>query len=160
MRTTRIVGFTIAAMYYLVSAGYAAPATTVMPHMVAIDQFHHWSDKELTDMTKVKGTTYLSDHEFFFIQELNRIKSGEPERHDFWNDYFVIQQGDGILAYGGTQVGGMDQGMGEWRGGKIEGSKTIALHAGDVAVIPAGMPHLITLQPGKNIRYLVFKARQ
>ena len=111
-------------------------------------------------MIEQKGSTFLSNHEFFFIQELNRITSGEAERHDFWNDYFVIQQGAGTLLYGGKEVGGAGKGMGEWRGGKIEGGKTVALYPGELVVIPAGMPHLVTLQPGKNLRYLVFKARQ
>ena len=91
-------------------------------------------------MIERRGSIFLSDHEFFFIQELNRAASGEAERHDLWNDYFVIQQGTGMLTYGGKEVGGKEKGMGEWRGGKIEGGKTITLYPGELVVIPAGMP--------------------
>lgn len=160
MRTNWAVGSFISAAFSLSLGAFGAPAPPVLPHNRPIDEFHHWSDKELAAMIERNGTTFLSDHEFFFVQELNRAASGEAERHNLWNDYFVIQQGTGTLTYGGNQVGGSDKGMGEWRGGKIEGGKIIALYPGELVVIPAGMPHLVTLPPGKNLRYLVFKARQ
>jgi len=161
MRRSSFINFLVNSVMMLVSSvAFGAPGAPVMLHNSPIDGFHHWSDKELAVMTKEKGTTYLSDHEFFFIQELNRVHSGEAEEHDFWNDYFVIQEGEGTLTYGGKEIGGKLTGMGEWRGGKIEGGNTVSLHVGDLIVIPAGMPHLVMLQPGKNLRYLVFKARQ
>jgi len=159
MQAKWMVCSALVAGYWLTSAAVAA-TVAVAPHSTPIDQFHHWPDSELAAMIERNGKTFLSDHEFFFIQELNRSKSGEVEQHNLWNDYLVIQQGTAMLTYGGKAIGTTAQGMGESRGGKIEGGKMIALHPGDVVVIPAGMPHLFTLEAGKNLRYLVFKARQ
>ena len=89
---------------WLLSGAVAAPVA-VAPHSTPIDQFHHWPDSELAAMIKRSGKTFLSDHEFFFIQELNRSKSGEVEQHDLWNDYVVIQRGTAMLTYGGRAIG-------------------------------------------------------
>ena len=161
MRRKNVVRvITISANILLTSVAFGATAAPVMLHNAPIDTFHHWSDEDMAAMIKEKGTTYLSDHEFFFVQELNRVRSGEAETHDYWNDYFVIQNGSGTLTYGGKELGGKSTGVGEWRGGKIEGGNTVSLQQGDLIVIPAGTPHLVTLKPGNNLRYLVFKARQ
>ena len=45
------------------------------------------------------------------------------------------------------------------RGEGIEGGKEIVMKPGDVAHIPAGMPHWVKLAPNTTCTYLVFKEK-
>ena len=141
--------------------GYAAPVGGVAIHQTPIDSFHHWSSKELASLIQKPNVSVdLSDHEFFFIDTIMRDRSGLVEVHDRWNDYIVIQKGNGLLAYGGKAVNLKQVSPGEWRGSAMSGGNSILVHAGDLVVIPAGVTHQMRLEAGKPIRYLAFKARQ
>ena len=39
----------------------------------------------------------------------------------------------------------------------IQGGKEVVLHAGDIAHIPAGVPHWVKLAPGTTTTYIIFK---
>jgi mannose-6-phosphate isomerase-like protein (cupin superfamily) len=157
-------------MINMVAAGailcVAAPATgaldaPVVLHRAPLDPFHYWSDKDLASLVKKPNVSVdLSDHEFFFIDTIMRDTSGMVEVHDRWNDYLVIQKGDGAIAYGGKAADLKEVTPGEWRGATNSGAKVVLVHPGDLIVIPAGMAHQMRLNPGRTIRYLAFKARQ
>ena len=97
------------------------------------------------------------NHTFMVIR---RDQSGEPEVHANWTDVFIAQDGEGTLTYGGKVEGGRETQPGETRGGKIVGGSSQKVVAGDMAVIPAGMPHLTSVENGKSFTYMVIKVEK
>jgi mannose-6-phosphate isomerase-like protein (cupin superfamily) len=92
-----------------------------------------------------------------------RLHTGSAECHQFWVDQIVVNKGDITVVYGGTMQNehpnsGPNR-PGETLGSGIEGGKEIALHAGDIVHIPAGIPHWVKLAPGATTTYLVFKEK-
>jgi len=75
----------------------------------------------------------------------------------------VIKSGTVTLVTGGTMQGEHPNNgpgrPGETLGSGIEGGKEVLLHAGDIAHIPAGIPHWVKLTPGSATTYLVFKEK-
>ena len=86
-----------------------------------------------------------------------RDTSGIHERHEDFTDIFVVQRGRARLRYGGTVEGEQASSAGEWRGGTIRNGEESELKAGDIVVIPAGIPHQLLLAPGESFYYFVFK---
>lgn len=90
---------------------------------------------------------------------LRRDESGEVEVHDAWDDVIVVQEGAATLVHSGTASGGRVTAPGELRGGEITGGTAQPLAAGDLVIVPAGVPHQIQIAPGQSITYLVVKAQ-
>jgi mannose-6-phosphate isomerase-like protein (cupin superfamily) len=92
-----------------------------------------------------------------------RVHSGDPERHQLWADQMVIRKGTLTLITGGTLQGEhpntTSPGTGEFLGTGIQDGKEVVLHAGDIAHIPAGVPHQVKLAPNTTAVYLVFKEK-
>jgi hypothetical protein len=92
-----------------------------------------------------------------------RTHTGEAERHQFFADQIVIKEGTITLVTGGTmQAEHPNNGPnrpGETLGSGIDGGKEVVLHAGDIARIPAGVPHWVKVAPGTTTTYLVFKEK-
>jgi mannose-6-phosphate isomerase-like protein (cupin superfamily) len=86
-----------------------------------------------------------------------RSRSGEAEVHEKFADLFVVIGGKATLVTGGTIVGARTTGPGETRGTSIEGGLQQALRAGDVAHVPAGIPHQMLLAGDDTITCLVMK---
>lgn len=86
-----------------------------------------------------------------------RDSSGTVERHDAWTDLFVVQRGSATLVSGGHVVGAREASPGEWRGGTVTGATPVVLHAGDIAIIPAGTAHQMLVAPGERVTYLAYK---
>jgi len=107
------------------------------------------------------GTDIMDDYGTARTLFVVRVHDGMPERHQFWADQMVIQKGTLTLITGGTMQGEHPNGTtpGEFLGTSIVGGKETVLHAGDIAHIPAGIPHQIKLAPGATITYLVFKEK-
>ncbi len=72
-----------------------------------------------------------------------RTGDGEVEIHEKQVDYFFVEQGEATLTVGGKASGSRVTGPGEQRGGTITGGEKIALKAGDIAHIPAAVPHQV-----------------
>jgi mannose-6-phosphate isomerase-like protein (cupin superfamily) len=86
-----------------------------------------------------------------------RDSAGVPERHALFTDVFFVQRGTARLRYGGSADDAPEISAGEWRGGTIRGGTEADLHAGDVVVIPAGIPHQMLLSAGQRIDYVTLK---
>jgi uncharacterized RmlC-like cupin family protein len=86
-----------------------------------------------------------------------RQASGEAEVHDTQNDIFIVQEGNATLVYGGTVVNPRATGPGETRGASIKGGERRPLAPGDIAHIPARIPHQVLLDPGKQFTYTIVK---
>ncbi|QNI38263.1 cupin domain-containing protein [Edaphobacter albus] len=105
---------------------------------------------EKTDETPVSRTLFVA-----------RARTGEAELHQHWSDQMVISKGSVILITGGTLKGQHPNGdqPGEFLATSIEGGKEVTLHAGDIAHIPAGVPHWVKLTPNTTATYIVFKQK-
>jgi mannose-6-phosphate isomerase-like protein (cupin superfamily) len=88
-----------------------------------------------------------------------RIRTGEAELHQQWADQMIILKGTLTLVTGGTMQGDRTTAPGEIRGSGIEGGKEIVLHTGDIAHIPAGIPHQVKLAPNTTVTYIAFKEK-
>jgi hypothetical protein len=95
------------------------------------------------------------DHRF---RLLYRDADGIPEQHDNIVDVVIVQSGEGTLLLGGHMINPKaSAGAGEYLGTGIEGGERHALAAGDVAHIPAKIPHSFLVPEGKHITYVLVK---
>ena len=78
-----------------------------------------------------------------------RARDGVAELHENFADLFCVLDGCATLVTGGTVVSPQQVGSGEIRGASIEGGTRQELRAGDIAHVPAGVPHQM-LVPGDN----------
>ena len=105
----------------------------------------HMAAKPLGDMG---AYTYLA---------VRRDQTGEVEVHATLDDAIVVQEGAATVLYGGQLAGERETAPGERRGGQITGGTTRSVAAGDLLIIPAGMPHQVRVEPGASVTYIVVK---
>ena len=109
------------------------------------------------------AVTTLDDYGNDYTLLVVRIHTGAAERHQFFADQMVILKGTVTLVTGGAmQEEKPNSGTtrpGETLGASVEGGKEVVLHAGEIAHIPAGIPHWVKLAPGTTTTYLVFKEK-
>jgi len=95
------------------------------------------------------------DHRF---RLLHRDADGVPEQHDNIVDVVIVQSGEGTLLLGGRMINPKASGgAGEYLGTGIEGGERHPIAAGDVAHIPAKIPHSFLVPSGKHITYILVK---
>jgi len=95
------------------------------------------------------------DHRF---RMLYRDADGVPEQHDNVVDVVIVQSGEGTLLLGGHMIDAKaSSGVGEYLGTGIEGGERHALAPGDIAHIPAKVPHSFLVPKGKHIAYVLVK---
>ncbi|MGD0630908.1 MAG: hypothetical protein ABR987_16390 [Terracidiphilus sp.] len=86
-----------------------------------------------------------------------RARDGVAELHEEFADLFYVLDGRATLVTGGTVVGAQTIGPGEIRGTSIEGGIRQELRAGDVAYVPAGVPHQMLVPCDKSFTSFVVK---
>lgn len=106
------------------------------------------------------ATSALGDRGAYSLLAVRRERSGEVEEHAVLDDIFVVQEGVATVRFGGTLSGDRETAPNERRGGQLKGFDTRLLAAGDVMVIPAGIPHQVVLAPGASFTYLVVKVKK
>lgn len=106
------------------------------------------------------ASEYLSDLGNYKFEILRRDGSGGGETHQNWTDVFVVQDGEATILYGGTLENQTDAGNGELRGTRHIGGKSQKVSAGDVLVIPPGVPHQTIVEPGKMFFTLIVKVER
>jgi mannose-6-phosphate isomerase-like protein (cupin superfamily) len=146
----------------LLCAGFALPAADP-------DGFHVWKAAELKGLSKalapkLNGTTTALEQlpgtgNFSFIK-IYRSGTGQAEFHETQADVFVVESGAATLVYGGKMVDAKTTAPHEMRGPSIEGGMEKKLAPGDIVSIPAKIPHLVKLDPGKDIAYFLVKVTQ
>ena len=99
----------------------------------------------------------LGNHKF---EILRRDGSGAGELHRNWTDIFVVQGGEATILYGGSIEDARESGDGEVRGPRHVGGKAQKVAAGDVLVMPPGVPHQTIVEPGKLFFVLIVKVQR
>jgi mannose-6-phosphate isomerase-like protein (cupin superfamily) len=89
-----------------------------------------------------------------------RSRDGEAEVHENYADVFYVLEGRATLVTGGTVAGARLVGPGETRGSSVEGGVRQELRAGDVAHVPAGLPHQMLVAGDKTVTCLVLKVEE
>lgn len=89
-----------------------------------------------------------------------RSRDGEAEMHENFADLFYILDGRATLVTGGTMDKARTVGPGEMRADSIEGGARQELRAGDVAHVPAGLPHQMLVAGEKTVTCFVMKVRE
>lgn len=106
--------------------------------------------------TKV-ATEQLNNFGNHLTMVAHREGAGEAELHEKMADFFVVQSGEATLVYGGTVDQGKTTTPGEIRGPSIKSGAKKKLATGDMVHIPAGMPHQLLVDNGKQFTYFVIK---
>lgn len=102
----------------------------------------------------------LAQYPGHFTMLAYRNRSGTAELHDRFADVLMIVDGSATLLTGGTMVAPKHSGPGETRGTALKQSVATQLNRGDVVHIPAGVPHLLRLEPGASLLYFVVKVQE
>ena len=130
------------------------------------DGFRVWKSSKLDADAKTLATKLDANHvasetldtignRLFLLA--HREGPGQAEWHEKQADVIVIHSGEVTLVYGGEVVNGKKTAPGEIRGPSIKGGTEVQLEPGDALHIPAKVPHLMKVAPGKQVTYFVVK---
>jgi uncharacterized protein GlcG (DUF336 family)/mannose-6-phosphate isomerase-like protein (cupin superfamily) len=89
------------------------------------------------------------------IHASHRTGAGKVEIHTRDTDIIHVLKGRATLVTGGRVIGGESAGPDEVRGASIEGGESRVITAGDVIVVPNGVPHWFREVPGPLDYYVV-----
>ncbi len=89
-----------------------------------------------------------------------RSRDGEAEIHENFADVFYVLEGRATLVTGGAVAGARVTKPGETRGDSIVGGARQELRAGDVAHVPAGLPHQMLVAGEQTVTCLVLKVQE
>ena len=142
----------------------------VTPKPVVTTPVDHWSLGDLKELgTRLREKAEKGDgsagevlkkYPQHFTILTYRNCTGESEIHARHADMFYIVDGATTLKTGGTIVGARETGPGETRGEGLEGGESRVLRVGDVAHVPAGVPHHMLVAPGETVTYFVMKNQE
>jgi len=96
----------------------------------------------------------LDTHPSYSNGLARRTAPGRADVHTSWTDVWYIIAGGGVLVTGGSLINAQERRPGEIRGSGIVGGEERHVAAGDVIVIPAGVPHWLRSIDEKEIVYL------
>jgi mannose-6-phosphate isomerase-like protein (cupin superfamily) len=102
----------------------------------------------------------LKEYPQHAIHLLVRSRNGCAELHENFADLFFVIEGRAALVTGGTIADAKAIAPGETRGSSVEGGIRQELRAGDVAHVPAGLPHQMLVSGDKFVTCLVLKIQQ
>jgi mannose-6-phosphate isomerase-like protein (cupin superfamily) len=144
----------------LLSADKDVPLPSTKRSKDAPAEAHHWSRpilmeraaylRKLAAFSEGSASETLKEYPGHATMLSVRGRAGIAEQHERFADLFIVLDGRATLITGGTVSGAHIIAPGEIRGTAVEGGKRIELHPGDLAHVPAGVPHQM-LVPGENI---------
>lgn len=145
---TTIAALSLTAMAQTADKAEVIPAATIQQQ-----------SKVLTAKAKASGgaTINLGDYKAYTIKFSVLTASGHAEAHAHFDDVSIVQSGTATVITGGTIVGAHSIAEGETAGTSIEGGTELTLHAGDIARVPAGIPHQFIVKKGTTYKAIVIK---
>jgi mannose-6-phosphate isomerase-like protein (cupin superfamily) len=133
-------------------------------------QLDHWSPAILMErgayLSKLakhgdgSASETLKEYPQHFTMLSFRSRDGVVELHENFADLFVVLDGHSTLVTGGTITSAETIGPGEIRGVSIVGGARQELRAGDVAHVPAGLPHQMLVPSDKTFTAFVMKIKE
>jgi quercetin dioxygenase-like cupin family protein len=102
----------------------------------------------------------LKEYPRHFTMLSFRSRDGQAELHESFADLFYVLEGRATLVTGGTIAGAETVAPGEVRGLSVEGGARQELRAGDVAHVPAGVPHQMLVAGEKTVTCFVVKIQE
>jgi len=102
----------------------------------------------------------LKEYPLHAIHLLVRNRNGIAEQHEKFADIFFVLEGRAALVTGGAIANTRTIAPGETRGDSVEGGARQELRAGDVAHVPAGLPHQMVVGGDTSVTCLVVKVQQ
>jgi mannose-6-phosphate isomerase-like protein (cupin superfamily) len=131
---------------------------------------HHWSRpilmeraaylRKLAAYSEGSASESLKEYPRHATMLSVRGRDGAAEQHERFADLFVVLDGRATLLTGGTVVGAHAVGPGEIRGTAVEGGTRMELRAGDLAHVPAGVPHQMLVPGDKTFTAFVVKIQE
>ena len=116
--------------------------------------------RKLAEFSDGSASETLHEYPQYHTMLSFRSRDGLVEQHADFADVFYVLDGRGALITGGTIVGANDIGPGEVRGVSIEGGSRQELRPGDVANVPAGLPHQMIVPSDRGLTCFVIKIRE
>jgi mannose-6-phosphate isomerase-like protein (cupin superfamily) len=148
-------------------ADHPAPPGPSVPQNGETPHLDHWSPAmlleraarlaELAALADGSASETLSEYPRHFTMLSFRSRDGQAELHENFADLFYVLDGCATLVTGGSVAGAVTIGPGEVRGVSVEGGVRQELAAGDVAHVPAGVPHQFLVPCGKTVTSFVVK---
>lgn len=102
-----------------------------------------------------EGAVLFQGETNYMIHTSRRDKAGLAEVHGLDTDLIYVLEGSATFVTGGRAVDLQPTGPDEWRGSRIEDGETRVLTAGDVIIVPAGVPHWFQEVRGPVLYYTV-----
>ncbi len=146
------------------------PAPSAQTGRGSAPHLDHWSPailleraaylRKLAKLGDGSASETLNEYPQHCVMLSFRSRDGEAEVHENFADVFHVLDGRATLVTGGTLAAARTIAPGEIRGGSIDGGARQELRAGDVAHVPAGVPHRMLVAHEKTIACLVVKIRE
>jgi len=142
-------------------AGLVAGAASATP----ADHYTPADLAKIAEGLKAKATSgnasdILARYPNHFTMLAYRNSDGNAEIHTQNADVFIIERGKATLITEGSVPDAKETGPGELRGAAVIGGKPVALTAGDIVHIPAGVPHQMLVGKGDEVVYFVVKIKE
>lgn len=102
----------------------------------------------------------LSNSETHALKLSYRRETGGAEVHQHFDDIMVVEGGSATIVTGGSLVDPKSEANGEMKGKSIQGGTSQVLSKGDIIHVPAGTPHQLLLNRGKDFRAFVVKIHE
>jgi mannose-6-phosphate isomerase-like protein (cupin superfamily) len=116
--------------------------------------------RKLAKLSDGSASEVLKEYPLHAIHLLVRSRNGGAELHERFADLFYVIDGRAALLTGGTVADAKTIAPGEIRGSSVQGGVQQELRAGDVAHVPAGLPHQMLVSGDKFVTCLVLKIQQ
>jgi mannose-6-phosphate isomerase-like protein (cupin superfamily) len=136
-------------------------ATVILAATSAVDHYSSADLAAIKDKLSAEHPTFksvpLKQYKGHYTMVAHREATGSSEVHEHEADIFVIEDGEGTLITGGKLVNSHVEKPGELRGTSIAGGEQVHYAPGDIFHIPAGVPHQLLVEKGKQVTYFVVK---
>ena len=108
----------------------------------------------------VGGTVAVAPDEQTAYMLVRRTAESEVEEHSRWDDVLLVRSGTGAVVFGARARGARVIAPGELRGGALATRESRVLRVGDMARIPAGVPHAFVPSGAEPWELLIIKVRR
>jgi mannose-6-phosphate isomerase-like protein (cupin superfamily) len=116
--------------------------------------------RKLAKLSDGSASEVLKEYPGHAFHLLVRSRNGSAELHERFADLFLVLDGRAALVTGGTIADAKTIAPGETRGSAVENGAHQELRAGDLAHVPAGLPHQMLVSGDKFVTCLVLKIEQ